>query len=92
VPRRTPDAKVRLSLRLKATDKAIIVRAAALAQTDTSSFIRCTMLQEARAVIDQHERLKLSRRDSQLVMELLENPPPANAKLRKAARAMPERS
>ena len=36
--------------------------------------------------------LRLSRRDSLLVMELLETPPPANAKLRKATRALLERS
>ena len=33
-------------------------------------------------------RIKLSVRDSLLVMELLENPPPPNAKMRKAARAL----
>jgi uncharacterized protein (DUF1778 family) len=49
-------------------------------------------LREAHAVIDEYERVKLTERDSRLVMELLENPPPANKKLRKAASAMPERS
>ena len=68
------------------------MRAVALEQTDMTSFILRTVLQEAHAVIDQHERLKLSKRDSLLVMELLENPPAANAKLRKAARALLERS
>ena len=47
---------------------------------------------EARSVIEEHERVKLTRRDSLLVLSLLENPPAPNAKLRKAARAMPERS
>ena len=86
------DDNQRLALRLKCADKAIIMRAVALAQTDMTSFILRTVLQEAQAVIDEHERLKLSKRDSLLVMELLENPPPANAKLRKAARDMSEPS
>jgi uncharacterized protein (DUF1778 family) len=92
VPRPAVADNERLALRLKPTDKAVIVRAVALAQTDMSSFILRTVLREAQAVIDEHERLKLSKRDSFLVMKLLENPPPANAKLRKAARALPERS
>lgn len=36
--------------------------------------------------------LALSERDSQQVMELLENPPPANARLLKAARDLLDRS
>jgi uncharacterized protein (DUF1778 family) len=90
MPRPAVDDNQRLALRLKPADKAIIMRAVALTQTDMTSFILRTALREAQAVIDDHERLKLSRRDSQMVMELLENPPPANAKLRKAARALPE--
>ena len=82
----------KLVLRLNPAEKALITRAAVLAQTDITNFILRTVLPEAQAIIDQHERLKLSKRDSLLVMELLENPPPANAKLRKAARALLERS
>jgi uncharacterized protein (DUF1778 family) len=92
MPRPAVDDNQRLALRLKPADKAIILRAVALTQTDMTSFILRTVLQEAQAVIDEHERLKLSKRDSLRVMELLENPPPANAKLRKAARALLERS
>ncbi len=92
MPRPAVDDNQRLALRLKPADKAVIVRAAALSQTDMTSFILRTVLQEAQAVIEEHERVKLSPRDSLLVMELLENPPPANAKLRKAARALLGRS
>jgi uncharacterized protein (DUF1778 family) len=82
----------RVGLRIRAADKAVLMRAVALAQTDMTDFILRAALQEARAVIDEHEQVKLSRRDSLLVLGLLDNPPPPNAKLRKAARAMPERS
>jgi uncharacterized protein (DUF1778 family) len=57
-----------------------------------TTFILRTALREAQSVIDEHERVKLTKRDSRLVLELLENPPAPNAKLRKAARAMPARS
>ena len=92
MPRAAVGDNQRLALRLKPADKAVIMRAVALAQTDMTSFILRTVLQQAQAVIDEHERLKLSRRDSVLVMKLLENPPPPNAKLLKAARALLERS
>jgi uncharacterized protein (DUF1778 family) len=68
------------------------MRAVAPAQTHMTTFILRTALREAQSVIDEHERVKLTKRDSLLVMELLENPPAPNAKLRKAARAMPGRS
>jgi uncharacterized protein (DUF1778 family) len=68
------------------------MRAAALAQTDMTTFILRTVLREAQSVIEKHERVKLTERDSRRVLELLENPPAPNPKLRKAARAMPERS
>ncbi len=92
MPRTAVKDNQRLALRLKPEDKSLIMRAVELEQTDMTSFILRTVLQQAQAVIDDHERLKLSKRDSVLVMNLLDNPPPANAKLRKAARALPERS
>jgi uncharacterized protein (DUF1778 family) len=82
----------RVALRIRPADKAVISRAAALAQTDMTAFILHAVLREAQSVIEVHERVKLTQRDSQLVMELLENPPSPNAKLRKAARAMPGNS
>jgi uncharacterized protein (DUF1778 family) len=80
----------RLALRVRPADKAVIMRAVALAETDMTTFILRTALREARSVIEEHERMKLTQRDSRLVMELLEHPPAANAKLRKAARGTPK--
>ena len=42
------------------------------------------------AVIEAHERVKLSQCDSRLELELLENPPAPNAKMLKAARELPK--
>ena len=86
------DSNNRVALRVQPADKALIMRAVALAQTDMTTFILRTALREAQSVIEKHERLQLTQRDSRLVMELLEHPPAAGAKLRKAARAMPKRT
>lgn len=92
MPRRTVKDNNRIALRVQASDKAVIMRAVAVAQTDMTDFILRAALREARSVIEEHERVKLTHRDSLHVLELLENPPPPNVKLRKAARAMPGRS
>ena len=92
MPRPAVDDNQRVALRVRAADKAVIMRAVALANTDMTTFILRTALREARTVIAEHERVKLTKRDSRRVLELLENPPAPNAKLRKAARALPERS
>jgi uncharacterized protein (DUF1778 family) len=91
VPRAAVNNNSRLALRIRAADKALIMRAVALAQTDMTDFILRTALREAQLVIAEHEQVKLSTRDNLRVLELLENPPPPNSKLRKAARALPER-
>jgi uncharacterized protein (DUF1778 family) len=92
MPRPAVKDNNRVALRIRAADKSVIMRAVALAQTDMTDFILRAALREARTVLEEHERVKLTRRDSLLVLGLLENPPAPNAKLRKAARAMPERS
>jgi uncharacterized protein (DUF1778 family) len=92
MPRRSVNDNNRVALRVRAADKALIMRAVALAQTDMTTFILRTVLREAQLVIEENERVKLTERDSLLVMKLLENPPAPNAKLRKAAHAMPERT
>lgn len=92
MPRAAVDDNSRLALRIRPADKALIMRAVALAQTDMTSFILRTAVREAQSVIEEHERVQLTQRDSQRVLELLEKPPSPNAKLRKAARALPERS
>lgn len=92
MPRSVVNENSRLALRIQPADKAVILRAVALEGTNLTEFILRTALREAEAVIEEHEQVKLSRRDSLRVLELLENPPAPNAKLRKAARAIPERS
>ena len=81
----------RVSLRIPAEDKALLVRAVALQQTSLTDFVIRHAVDAAQTVIDQAERVTLSERDSLRVLELLEDPPTPNAKLMKAAYALPER-
>ncbi|MGA2143592.1 MAG: DUF1778 domain-containing protein [Bryobacteraceae bacterium] len=91
MPRPAVEDNSRMSLRIPAEEKAILLRAAALRRTDLTDFVRQCSLSAARAVIREAERLDLSERDSRRVLALLENPPKPNAKLLAAARALPNR-
>lgn len=89
MPRPAVDDNKRMNLRVRPDQKATLLRAAAIRNTDLTEFVLQSVLREAAAIIEAADHLKLSERDSLRVLELLENPPPANAKLRAAAMAMP---
>ncbi len=89
MPRPLNKESSRVALRIHPDDKATLLRAVALEHTDLTTFIVQNAIRAARDIIDREERLALSRRDSLRVLELLENPPAPNAKLRAAARALP---
>ena len=90
MPRAAVDDNKRMNLRLRSEQKATLMRAAALRHTDLTEFVLQPALREARAVIEESERILLSERDSLLVLKLLENPPAPNVKLRAAIAAMPK--
>jgi uncharacterized protein (DUF1778 family) len=89
MPRVAIDDNERMNLRIKRELKARLLRAAALRHTDLTNFVTQAVSREADAVIEEADRLALSRRDSIRVLDLLENPPRPNAKLRAAAAALP---
>ncbi len=89
MPRVAVDDNKRMNLRIRPEQKATLMRAAALKNTDLTDFVLQPALREAEAIIKAVEHLTLSERDSVRVLELLENPPAANARLRAAAMAMP---
>jgi uncharacterized protein (DUF1778 family) len=89
MPRTAVDDNKRMNLRVRPEQKAKLLRAAALKNTDLTDFVLQPALREAEAIIEAADHLKLSERDSLRVLELLENPPSANARLRAAALAMP---
>ncbi|HOM13072.1 MAG TPA: DUF1778 domain-containing protein [Rubrivivax sp.] len=90
MPRAFVEDNSRLALRVRAEDKAMLMRAVAIAHTDMTDFILRHALDAARKVIEQSETVTLSARDSLRVLDVLENPPAPNAKLQHAASRMPK--
>jgi len=91
MPRVAVEDNNRMSLRIPAEEKAILLRAAALKHKGLSEFVREHSIDAAKAVIREEEHISLSQRDSLRVLDLLENPPRPNAKLLSAAKALPKR-
>lgn len=91
MPRAVVEDNSRLALRVRADDKLTLMRAVALEHTDMTDFVLRHALDAARKVIEQAERVTLSKRDSLRVLDALENPPAPNEKLLGAARRMPKR-
>jgi len=92
MPRLNVAENSRMSFRVDREDKALLMRAAALQNTDLTGFVLTTAMREARAAIEAAETERLSARDSQAVLDLLENPPEPNERLMAAAFAMPDKS
>lgn len=92
MPRAAIEDNSRMSLRIRPEDKSLLLRAVALEQTDLTDFVISHALEAAKAVIEEADRVQLSARDTLRVLELLENPPAPNAKLRAAARRLPRRA
>lgn len=90
MPRVAVGDNKRMNLRVRPEQKATLLRAAALKNTDLTDFVIQNALREANSVIEAAERIVLSGRDSLMVLDLLENPPAPNAKLRAAISAMPK--
>ena len=91
MPRLAVEDNNRMSLRIPADEKAVLLRAAALKHTDLTDFVIRHALQAAKAVIEEADHVRLSKRDSLRVLDLLENPPAPNARLLAAAKALPKR-
>lgn len=75
----------RVEIRIDPEAKAKLARAAALEHIDLTAFILRAALPAAQTVIERAERIALTERDSLKVLDLLENPPAANSRLRRAA-------
>ncbi len=90
MPRVAVEDNSRMSLRIRAEEKAILLRAVALKHTDLTEFVLRHALEAAKTVIEEADRVQISERDSLRVLALLENPPAPNARLLAAADALPE--
>jgi len=90
MPRAAIEENSRMSLRIRAKEKALLMRAVALQDTDLTDFVVRCAVRAAQDVIRDHEQLHLSERDGARVLDLLENPPQPNARLIAAAKAYSE--
>lgn len=89
MPRIAVSDNHRMNLRINPKQMAMLVRAAALTNTDLTDFVVQNAVREAEVVIQQSEQVLLSARDSLRVLAILENPPKPNVKLLRAAKALP---
>ena len=92
MPQLPVESNHRMSLRIASEEKSLLMRAAALQQTNLTEFVIRTVVAEAREVIERNERVELSARDSLHVLRLLEEPPAPNEKLMAAAFALSKKS
>lgn len=76
----------RIELRATKEEKRLLVTAAAQERLDVTSFIMRRVLPAARELVDQAERIVLSKRDTERVLNLLENPHKPTPALLEAAR------
>jgi uncharacterized protein (DUF1778 family) len=90
MPRAAVEDNERMSLRIAALAKSKLLRAAALSNTDLTNFVTQSALREAEAVIAEAEAVIVSDEDYRRIMDLLENPPKPNPKLRAAIAALPD--
>jgi len=74
----------RLNLRLNPAAKRRIEQAASFEGKTVSNFIVSSALATAERTIREHETMVLSRRDAEIFLDAIVNPPRPNAKLRKA--------
>ena len=79
-----------MRLTLTREHHARIARAATLQRMDVAQFVVEASLREANSVIEQAEITRMSARDFARILELLENPPVPNARLKAVIVALPD--
>ncbi|ENJ6170136.1 DUF1778 domain-containing protein [Vibrio cholerae] len=76
----------RITARVDVDTQDLLTKAAALAgMSSINSFVLNAAIEKAKQVIEREQDLKLSQADAVLLMEALDNPAVANAKLKLAA-------
>jgi uncharacterized protein (DUF1778 family) len=79
-----PAAQVHITVRMSKRVHARLEEAAELAGTTVSKFMVEAALRKADAVIDREGVIRLSKRDAARLAQLLDHPPPPNARLKRA--------
>ncbi len=76
----------RIGARVPPDVYATLNRAAELVGATVNQFLVQSALKEAQAVIDREQTIRLSRRDCERLLDLLENPPKPNARFKAAVK------
>jgi uncharacterized protein (DUF1778 family) len=77
----------RLEARISVEQKTVLQHAAALSGRTLSEFVVASAQEAASRVIQEHETIRLSRSEQKAFVSALLDPPPPNARLRRAAAA-----
>ncbi len=75
----------RLEARVTTDQKALLQHAAALSGRTLSEFVVASAQEAAAKLIQEHEAIRLTRKEQIAFVSALLNPPPPGARLRKAA-------
>ena len=75
----------RIDFRTTADVKALIERAATLQGLAVSEYIKSVIVSKSHEIVEQHQTRRLSDRDRDRFLMLLDNPPEPNAALRAAS-------
>lgn len=89
MPRVSVEDNYRFTMHIPPTEKARLLRAAALEHRTLKDFMLRNSLRAADEVINRAERIVLSERDTQKVLDLLDNPRDANERMVAALKVMP---
>jgi uncharacterized protein (DUF1778 family) len=81
----------RLEARISPTQKSVLQRAAALSGRTLSEFVMASAQEAASKVIQEHERIRLSRAEQTAFVKTLLAPPAPGSALRNAAAAFKKR-
>jgi uncharacterized protein (DUF1778 family) len=82
-PRRSTE---RLEARMTPAQKRLIARAAALQGRSITDFVVSTAEEQARSVVRDFDVITLTQEDSERFAQAILDPPPPNARLRRAAK------
>lgn len=91
MPRAAAENTSRFPMQIPPADKARLMRAAAIERTSLKDFVLRNALQAAETVIERAERVTLDEEQTRFMLDLLDNPPLPNAKLRKVAHSLAAR-
>lgn len=88
MPRVSIEGNYRFTMQIPPAAKARLLRAAAVENSTLKDFMLRNALRAADDVLEQAERIVLSERDTQIILDLLDNPPEPSERLVAAIKSL----